>query len=142
MAFFKALNPFTEVPGKELSLQDHLIEYIDNDISIGSTLELFWGNHYEGNLKKGILDLLILPLLSRELINHSIKETEKASEALTGTLAFLIAMPVEALRFVVAVGLTILSIPIMATIWFLKTSMSESNQISEAQYPIIPVGFF
>lgn len=75
---------------------------------------------------KGVLDYLIFPLVARKLINDSfLPEREKSFY--TNLLAWMVAIPLELVRFSAATVLTLFLAPIVALVRFIQSSCMEND---------------
>lgn len=102
---------------------------------IGVTFELLIGTHYLTSAEensKGILDFLILPLLSRRLLADALREYEENPELnFKQTLAWLIGFPIECVRYTAAALLTVMLIPVVAVVHLIKACLPESMCLQE-----------
>lgn len=152
LSFFKALNPTSKysgigypsytvdvnLKGQEI-IDNTILEQIKNlDSSIGAS-EIFnflVGKHYsfgyQGEGSKGLLDLLIFPLISRVLIN------EFDNNKIIAPLALLIALPLEITRFSLAIGLTLLIAPIVTVSNLFSSCLSHQEPTRTSSKTTIP----
>ena len=144
--FFSALNPVTSNSGitfratrhpySEDMLQknmpdltlDLVIPFLwSRNLSIldgiYETFSVFYGDHFDKNYRglgqKGVLDFTVLPLLSRKLIADTYLEERKDSHFLN-FLAWVVALPMKAITFGVALAFTIAITPIVIAITLLR----------------------
>ncbi len=87
------------------------------------TFNVFYGNHFDkkgrGFGQKGVLDFTILPLLSRKLIADTYLE-ERKTAYFSNFLSWLIALPIETLRFSVALTCTLAMIPVLVVVGLMR----------------------
>ncbi len=145
LPFFHAMNPLSEKSGVyQIDLDEGGCvgsEKIDETVSqsilnamnadldiiggIKATFDIIWGNHYslslEGKGAKGLLDLLILPLLARKLISDTCL-AEHEETILQNIMACIIAIPIELSRVGVAFGLTMILIPIITAVHLIRNA--------------------
>ncbi len=144
--FFSALNPVssnsgitfraTKHPYSEGILQqnmpdltlDLVIPFLwSRNLSIldgiYETFSVFYGDHFDKNYlgfgQKGVLDFTVLPLLSRKLIADTYLEERKDSHFLN-CLAWVVALPIKAITFGVALAFTIAITPIVIAVTLLR----------------------
>lgn len=144
--FFSALNPVssnsgitfraTRHPYSEDMLQqnmpdltlDLVIPFLwSRNLSIldgiYETFSVFYGDHFDKNYRgfgqKGVLDFTVLPLLSRKLIADTYLEERKDSHFLN-FLAWVVALPIKAITFGVALAFTIAITPIVIAVTLLR----------------------
>lgn len=139
--FFKALNPVAEESGITYSvggpypalgqeMRDRTILealrslYAEPGCSTNSnrnTWRAIYGEHYDINLhgsqsrlggQKGLVDFLIFPLLARKLIADCYLPHRYGRTWVLNVASFMIAIPLEVLRFSISVALAIVLIPI------------------------------
>lgn len=78
-------------------------------------------------VKFQILDLLVLPLLSRKLIADTYLD-ERQNNTFINAVAFLIAIPIEITRLSLGITLTLCLIPIIVIVNLVKACFSELEQ--------------
>lgn len=144
--FFSALNPVssnsgitfraTKHPYSEGMLQqnmpdltlDLVIPFLwSRNLSIldgiYETFSVFYGDHFDKNYRgfgqKGVLDFTVLPLLSRKLIADTYLEERKDSHFLN-FLAWVVALPIKAITFGMALAFTIAITPIVIAVTLLR----------------------
>lgn len=97
-----------------------------------ATYNILVGEHYDLKLKgkdgagngpmggaKGILDFFILPLVARKLIADTFLDERQDSD-FVNALAWIIAIPIEIVRFGAGVALTLLLAPVVAIVHLLR----------------------
>lgn len=152
--FFRALNPLSKKSGViYTSFEHNQSEMIDLTIcenirrlskkdfdffeALAATYEAIVGNHYDLTTKdeddntqgaKGVLDLFIFTLLSRKLITDYFS---KDRHKIINVASWIIAIPLELLRGIIGLVLTILLIPIVAAVHVGK-ALTKVEGVEEA----------
>lgn len=169
--FFSALNPVSKTSGvtfratgklySEAILQqdlpdltlDLVIPFLwSRNLSvldgIYETFTVFYGDHFDrhshGFGQKGVLDFTLLPLLSRKLIADTYLEDRK-DHYLFNSLAWIVALPIRAISFGVALACTIAMIPIIVIVtllrWLSSTPPPPSDSSANAMALSIPTAY-
>ncbi|HCA89370.1 MAG TPA: hypothetical protein DEO98_03260, partial [Legionellales bacterium] len=145
-AFFSALNPVSSNSGitfratkhpysediRQQNMPDLTLDAIipflwHRNLSIldgiYETFSVFYGDHFDKNHRgfgqKGLLDFAVLPLLSRKLMADTYLEKRKNSHFLN-LLAWVVALPIKAITFGVALAFTIAVTPIVIAITLVR----------------------
>ena len=141
MSFFTAFDPESKNSGYkdsrdqpiyDITVREQVIKHFVEDMTffqrVSSTYDIILGKHYDINIdnktdseemgRKGALDYLILPLLSRKLMHDGYKPAKGITLANVSLLA--IALTIEAARVGTAFALTALLIPVIALVHALK----------------------
>lgn len=100
-------------------------------VSLLVTGLLFYGfrdlTDRDENRYKGLLDLLIFPLVSRKLIADTYLE-ERANSPILNVLAWTAAIPLEILRFAIALTLFIAAFPIVTLTHLIGACIPEKQK--------------
>lgn len=120
------VNPFA-VLAKNGSMIDRMV---DSEIleRFDDTYEIIAGNHFDMDIneetRKGLLDILVVPLISRILCYHAAQsENSTAVRLLSG----VIGVPLEFLRFVAAIGLTLAVSPLLIIVHLLIAGVGKER---------------
>ena len=166
LSFLQSLDPTTKNSGltnkhvtdnsifnpqkTDLTVTENLSAFGD-DLDLWSDLcmpfHLLVGSHYSNSPyneyfgAKGLLDYLIFPLLARKLIMDTYLESRKDCY-LVNTLAWLIALPLEAIRLGIGLAITVLLAPVIALTHGLytctfKNDLSEEYLVTEEMTTLI-----
>ncbi|KTC87698.1 MULTISPECIES: hypothetical protein [Legionella] len=148
LSFFRALNPVSDksgiqyslahgndCQGKEMldasvweSIRNAFMKDLGYIEALQATFDILVGEHYDLTLKgkdnqkggaKGILDFFILPLVARKLIADTLLK-ERDNSDFVNALAWLIAIPIEMVRFGAGIVLTLLLAPVVAIVHSLR----------------------
>ena len=159
LSFFRALNPASNnsgivyrlagnspCQGKEMldsTVGDNISRAFKSDLDylsgLCTTFNILVGTHFDIYLKgrhnnqggaKGVLDFLILPLLTRKLIADTFLDEQKEN-TFTNVLAWAIAVPIEIARFGAGLFLTLLLSPIVALVHLIKACLPTQEPITE-----------
>ncbi len=163
-AFFSALNPVSSNSGitfratkhpysediRQQNMPDLTLDAIipflwRRNLSIldgiYETFSVFYGDHFDKNHRgfgqKGLLDFAVLPLLSRKLMADTYLEKRKNSHFLN-LLAWVVALPIKAITFGVALAFTIAVTPIVIAITLLRCLFPGSPPSPPAEAMVLP----
>lgn len=100
--------------------------------SIGSTFEVLYGSHFDMTMKgesetfggaKGALDFTLLPLISRKLIADGAQTNNCGN--------YIIAAPLEIIRFLAALAITIVLIPVVIAVHATRSLINSCSSSTE-----------
>lgn len=101
------------------------------------------GDHYDlgytGHGRKGLLDVLIIPLVSRRLMAYA---NDKDADFILGSAAFIVGAPLEIARFALGVSLTVALTPVAYVGNMISSTFSHvfnyfKNMRSEKKYSFV-----
>lgn len=139
MQMLDDLNPFAQV----IETADHPMARIYRTsvwTGIKDAFHVLMGNHYDlaktGKGRKGVLDLLIFPVIARRLLGYAAnQERPVLVRAVMGTLGVLLEIP----RAMLGIVLTIVSIPFVALVHLVTLPKAKELKQSLLEIQVAPV---